>query len=99
MNFFSRWKIILKKYVLGIFEISENFWKFSKFYKDSSQKLIFQILTFVKNPYRILRNFQKYKKIQEVIFWEKCFISKKYLEFFLNTYVNVEFSVDSKNRT
>ena len=40
----------------------DSFWKISKFYKDSSQKSIFQILTFVKNPYRILRfskNFQK----------------------------------------
>ena len=46
------------------------FCKISKFYKDSSQKLIFQILPFVKNPYRILRFFQKFSEISK--------ISKKY---------------------
>jgi len=43
----------------------DSFWKISKFYKDSSQKSIFEILTFVKNPYRILRFSKNFQKVQD----------------------------------
>ena len=56
--FFSRWKNVLKHI---LFENFELFWKIPKFYKDSSQKSMFQTLTFVKNPYRILGFFKKFK--------------------------------------
>ena len=84
------------------FEISENFRKISKFYKDSSQKSIFEILTFVKNPYRILRffkNFQKVQNFQKYIFFDNFFSSRKNLENFLNTYVDAKFPQESKNHT
>ena len=80
LDFFSRWKTFLKKCFWGKFWFFfEKCFKISKFYKDLSQKSIFQILTFVINPYRILRFPNIFKKFQNFPqnFFEKKFSSRR----------------------
>ena len=76
--------------ILKIFEI---FLKISKFYKDLSQKSIFQILTFVTNPYRILR-FSKLKKnfknFPKTHFLSKIFHLEKMFKKFFRTPMSIQ---------
>ena len=74
-NFFSRWKFFLKNI---LFENFELFWKIPKFYKDSSQKSMFETLTFVKNPYRIVGFFKKSKIFKKKHFLTNFFRRKNF---------------------
>ena len=103
MIFFFEMKIISQKIkhlknsiFLEILEKSQNS------IRISSKSQNFKYWRFLRNPYRILRffkNFQKVQKFPKNHFLRNIFHLEKKIKFFLNTYVNVKFHADSKNHT
>ena len=91
-DLFFEMKTFSQNIFFGILlKMFEFFWKIFKFYKDFLKKPVFETLTFLTNPYRILRFSKK------TFFWKIYIFGENFLVSKINIFGNIFFTMSIQN--